>query len=185
MKKIFLFLLAVMPTIAVFSQGLSLDDIDETVVATTNPTSIQQPVAPMTQTQVAKTVDPVPQAVELYQYSWAELGSSTRSAINEMARKYPFGTTQMVDITNVKSVTTITGLKSRSGRTMTQYVIVYLDSEGVEHGILTYDNPLVSQECPECYIKCVATSPGFHQGDDEDIPHQAPYGENHKIPQGW
>lgn len=188
MKKLFLFLLAVMPTI-VFSQELNLDDLDEpqVPVVTVSQAPAQEPTAPVaepqTPTHSVNKVTVGDQSIMIYNCTWATLGPQTRAEINEMAKKSPFGTTVVAaDIATVRSVTTITGVPSRSGRTMTEYVIVYWDQNGEEHGILTYDNPLASPECPECYIKCVATSPGFHQGDDEDIPNQPTTGENHRIP---
>ena len=47
------------------------------------------------------------------------------------------------------------------------------------------DNPLVKGGCTPCYVKCMVATPGYHQGDDTDIPKKPKTGENHQISQEW
>lgn len=168
MKQLsFLILSLCLAVITAQAQQLSLDESD-TVVTVCTITSMQNAKIDTDSTTQAT------QSPKLYHYKWGQLGPKTKEKICNLAKIAPFGAVLPRPAGTVKSITKIDGMPSRSKKTITQYVVVYDDGSI----ILTYDNPTWDNEAIE-------TSPGYHQGDDEAIPHKEAFGENHKISNVW
>jgi len=197
MKK-FMILMAVMALgFCCYAQEINLDEALEEpqVVVVQQPQQSLQVVQP-TQTvrpvQPAKTVTPATTVAEEspikeVTVSYSQLSPTDREKFNTFARQASYGTLIQKDLTGctITSVTTVRGVPSRSGKRMTQYVVMYLDQAGEKQGIIMTENPLVKGGCTPCYIKCLVATPGYHQGDDRDIPQKPKSGENHQISQDW
>jgi hypothetical protein len=197
MKKLFLILAVMAFGFCAFAQEIDLDDAlaeEPQVIVVQQPQP--QPTIPVvqpTQTTVrpepAKTVTTVTDTPPIKQatVSYSQLSPSDREKFNTFARQAAYGTLIQKDLTGctIKSVTTVRGVPSRSGRRMTQYVVIYLDENGEKQGLLMTDNPLVQGGCTPCYVRCMIATPGYHQGDDTDIPNKPKTGENHQISQDW
>ena len=196
MKKIMILMAIMAFGFCAFAQEINLDEALEeqpTVVynAPAEPTVTVTPV--VTTVTTAPTKPAVVQAtvaeseVKVQTVSYNQLSPAQKSRLNEFARQAAYGSLVKADLTdcNITSVTMVTNVPSRSGRKMTQYVVMYIDQSGEKHGIIMMDNPLVNGGCTPCYIKCMVATPGYHQGDDEAIPQKPKTGENHQISQEW
>ena len=178
-----------------FCQEIDLDDALEepqVVQVQTTPTRVPavQSVSTVQPVQSVKPVTPSTDnepAIKQMTVSYSQLAPSDREKFNTFARQASYGTLIQKDLTGciITSVTTVKGVPSRSGKRMTQYVVIYLDPNGEKQGIIMTDNPLVKGGCTPCYVKCMVATPGYHQGDDTDIPKKPKTGENHQISQEW
>ena len=179
-----------------FAQEIDLNDALEeqpAVVYTAPAPASTTVVAPVTTVAPAPAKPTVVQPIvaeheiNVQTVSYNQLSPAQKARLSEFARKASYGTLITTDLTGctITSVTTVTNVPSRSGRRMTQYVVMYLDQSGQKHGIIMTDNPLVNGGCTPCYIKCMVATPGYHQGDDEAIPNKPKSGESHQISQEW
>lgn len=198
MKK-FMILMAVMALIMYsYAQEINLDDALEEQPAVVYNAPAPEPtptitVTPTTNVTPAPAKPAVVQAtvtepeVKIQTVSYNQLSPTQKARLSEFARKASYGTLIKTDLDGctITSVTTVKGIPSRSGRKMTQFVVIYLDQNGQKQGLIMTDNPLVNGGCTPCYIKCMVATPGYHQGDDEAIPQKPKTGENHKISQEW
>lgn len=198
MKRLFLILAIMAFSFYGFSQEI---DLDEALAEEPQVVVVQQPQPqPMIQVQPAQTVRPEPAKtvstvttsaeeppIKQVTVSYSQLTPADKSKFNTLASQASYGTLIQRDLTGcrITSVTTVKGVHSRSGRKMTQFVVMYIDQNGEKQGFVTTDNPLVQGGCTPCYIKCFAATPGYHQGDDEAIPNKPKTGENHQISQEW
>lgn len=199
MKKLFLLMAVMAFGFCAFAQEIDLDDAlaeEPQVIVVQQPQQPQFQVVQPTQTvrpvQPAKTVTPATTVAEeppikQVTVSYSQLTSADREKFNTFARQAAYGTLIKKDLTGctITSVTTVKGVPSRSGKKMTQYVVIYLDQNGEKQGIVMTENPLVQGGCTPCYVKCFVATPGYHQGDDDAIPQKRKSGENHTIPQNW
>lgn len=198
MKKLFLILAVMAFGMCTFAQEIDLDEALEqepqvVVVQPQQPTlQVVQPTQTVRPVQPAKTVTPATTVAEeplikQVTVNYSQLTPTDREKFNNFARQAAYGTLIKKDLTGctITSVTTVKGVPSRSGRKMTQFVVMYIDQNGEKQGFVTTDNPIVQGGCTPCYIKCLVATPGYHQGDDDAIPQKPKSGENHTIPQEW
>ena len=200
MKKLVLFLAMMASVFFCFSQDINLDDAlaeEPQVVqvqpvaqpskvvtpAQVQPTQVVQVQSAPTQPTVVADNGPIKQVTVDY----ATLSSSEKAKFNTFARQAAYGSLIQKDLTGctITSVTTVKNVPSRSGRKMTQYVVIYITPNGEKNGLVMTENPLVQGGCTPCYIKCFVATPGYHQGDDDEIPQKGKSGENHQISQEW
>ena len=198
MKKLLLFV-AVMALGCFwgFSQEINLDDALEADVYTSpTPSKVNRPipvpdppatVSTVPAKQVVSNATVTEETIKVQTVDYSRLSADQRAKLSSFAKKASYGSLVKADLTdcNITSVTKVTNVPSRSGRKMTQYVVIYIDKNGQKEGIITTDNPLVNGGCTPCYIKCMVATPGYHQGDDNDIPKKPKTGENHQISQDW
>jgi PBP1b-binding outer membrane lipoprotein LpoB len=194
MKK-FVFLMAVMALfMCCYAQEINLDEALEEQPAVVYNAPVQAPtltVAPSTTITSAPAKPAVVQPtvaeseIKVQTVSYNQLSPAQKARLSEFARKASYGTLIKTDLDGctITSVTTVKDVPSRSGRKMTQYVVIYIDKSGQKQGIIMTDNPIVNEGCTPCYIKCMVATPGYHQGDDEAIPNKPKSGENHQISQ--
>ena len=202
MKKLFLFLAVMAFGFFCFSQDINLDDVlaEEPQVVqvqlATQPAKVVKPVqvqpAQVAQVQVAPTQSTVVAPgdngpIKQVTVDYSTLSASERAKFSAFANQAAYGTLIKKDLTGctITSVTTVKNVPSRSGRKMTQYVVIYITPNGEKCGMVMTENPLVQGGCTPCYIKCFVATPGYHQGDDDEIPQKPKTGENHQISQEW
>ena len=178
-------------------QEINLDDALEADVYTSpTPSKVNRPipvpdppatVSTVPAKQVVSNATVTEETIKVQTVDYSRLSADQRAKLSSFAKKASYGSLVKADLTdcNITSVTKVTNVPSRSGRKMTQYVVIYIDKNGQKEGIITTDNPLVNGGCTPCYIKCMVATPGYHQGDDNDIPKKPKTGENHQISQDW
>lgn len=197
MKKLFLILAVMALAMYGFAQEIDLDDAleEQPVVVYNAPvstsTTVVTPTTTVVSTAPAKSAVVQPATneptVKVQTVNYSQLSPEQKAKLSEFARMASYGSLITTDLTDctITSVTTVTNVPSRSGKRMTQYVVMYLDKNGDKHGIIMTDNPLVNGGCTPCYIKCMVATPGYHQGDDSAIPQKPKSGENHQISRDW
>lgn len=195
MKKLSLLVALVILSCVSYGQG---QIVINTTRPTTNAPAVVEPVKTTTATttpaevsidNTANVVEPAPKvptpATEptMVTIDYNRLTPVDRAKFNEYAREAKYGSLIKKNLTGctITSITTVKEVPSRSGKKMTQYVVIYLDQDGEKQGLLMIDNPI--KGCQPCYIKCMVNDPGYHQGDDVSLPVIQGEGESHNIPE--